>query len=78
MTFFDNLALVFIVPTTLLSDVGSEVDELDEEELEELHAVVNIWNAQLREYSVISSPLFPTMYILVPSLLKATYCEWLS
>ena len=42
MTFFDNLALVFIVPTTLLSDVGSEVDELDEEELEELHAVVNI------------------------------------
>ena len=75
MTLFDNLVLVFIDPTTSLSDVGSEVDELDEEELQ---AVVNIWNAQLREYSVISSPLFPTMYILVPSLLKATYCEWLS
>ena len=75
MTFFDNLALIFIDPTTSLSDVGSE---LDEDELEELQAVVNIWNAQLREYSVISSPLFPTMYILVPSLLKATYCEWLS
>ena len=72
MTFFDNLALVFIDPTTSLSDVGSE---LDEDELEELQAVVNIWNAQLREYSVISSPLFPTMYILVPSLLNATYCE---
>ena len=47
MTFFDNLALVFIDPTTSLSDVGSE---LDEDELEELQAVVNIWNAQLREY----------------------------
>ena len=46
MTFFDNLALVFIDPTTLLSDVDQKLMNLMRRTRRT--TVVNIWKAQLR------------------------------